>query len=451
MRFPLLLRAALIGAAAVAILVPIAMIQGKVQERRARAQSVLEDFARETSGPQVVAGPFLAIACEETYTEEREIKRGGKAETVTEERVRPCPTAYVAPRTLKVTGSVPVEERHRGIYPIRLYRARLQLTGEVAWPDPPRSEAGTTRVYRHAQVVTMVADPRGIRELRATPAPIEAGPGPVDARFAIRADVGEYSAAKAGSAMAFDVSLELVGTSSLGITPAGDTTTLQLTSNWPHPSFTGSWSPDERAITAEGFEATWRVSRHATGGQPAWEKKAREGQLGNPASIAGVALFDPVNVYALSYRATEYGFLFVLFTFAALALCEAIAGLRLHPIQYLLVGSALAVFFLLLMAGSEHVTFGTAYAVAAAACVTLLTVYLRHPLGTARRAAWFLALFSAMYAALYVLLKSEDHAMLLGSILVFALLAVAMVATRRVDWHGLAGRLGLGAAGSVSG
>jgi inner membrane protein len=106
--------------------------------------------------------------------------------------------------------------------------------------------------------------------------------------------------------------------------------------------------------------------------------------------------------------------------------------------QYLLVGSAIAVFFLLLMAGSEHVPFGAAYAASAVACVSLLTFYLRHPLGSARRAGAFLALFSAMYGSLYVLLKSEDHAMLLGSLLVFALLAIAMVATRKVDWSTVA-------------
>jgi inner membrane protein len=434
MRFPLLLRGAAIAAVAVAILVPIKLIEFKVAERRARAAGVLQQFAAETSGPQVIAGPFLAIACEETYVHEREIKRDGKAETIAEKKVRACPTAYVTPRNLKVTASMPVDERHRGIYRIRLYRAKVQVTGEIAWPDPPRADPNTTRTYRQAQLVTMVSDARGIRELRAAPAAVEGRAGPVDARFAIRSDLGDYAPARAGEVLPFDLSLELVGTSSLGIAPVGDTTRIELTSDWPHPSFTGGWSPDERRISAQGFDASWRVSRHATGGQAAWEREVHEGRLFSAGSAAGVSLFEPVNVYSLSYRATEYGFLFVLFTFAALALCEATAGIRIHPMQYLLVGSAIAVFFLLLMAASEHIPFGVAYAASAAACVTLLTFYLRHPLGTARRAAMFLGLFGAMYGTLYVLLKSEDHAMLMGSLLVFALLAVAMVATRRVDW-----------------
>lgn len=438
---PLLLRTAAIGAVAAAILVPIALVEGKIAERRMRAEGVLHQFAAQTSGPQVVAGPFLALGCEETYSSEREVMRGGKAETISERKVRACPTAYMSPRSLEVSGTVPVEELRRGIYPIRLYRAKLRLAGDIAWPEPPRSEGERVRAWRQATLVLYVRDARGIRELRATPGDAPGASRISDPRFAVRAHLGDYTAARAGERLPFDVSLELVGTSSLGIAPVGDETRISLASDWPHPSFMGAWSPDHRRVSAEGFEATWRTTAHATGGQAAWENAARADPPFAGNAVAGVALFDPVNVYALSYRATEYGFLFVLFTFGALALAEVIAGVRLHAIQYLLVGSALAAFFLLLLALSEHVDFALAYGAAAAACIALLTFYLRHPLGSFRRAALFFGLFSAMYGSLYVLLRSEDHALLLGSLLVFALLAAAMVATRRVDWSALSARL----------
>lgn len=441
MRHPLLLRFALIAAVAVALLLPIKLIEGKVAERRARAESVVATFAAETSGAQVIAGPLLAIACEETYLEEREIKRGGNAETVTETKVRACPTAYIAPRSLEVSAHVPVEERHRGIYPIRLYRAKVRLQGEIAWPAPAAPRGSNARTWRKAQLVMAISDPRGIRELRSSPPPTLGRADAVDSRFAFRSDVGDYVAAKSGETLAFDVALELVGTSSLGIAPTGDATDIRLTSDWPHPSFNGRWLPDERSVTAQGFEARWKISQHASGGQATWEAQARDGRLFQGASVAGVALFDPVNVYALSYRATEYGFLFVLFTFAALALTEATAGIRLHPIQYLLVGAAIAIFFLLLLAMSEHVAFGVAYGAGASACVALVTFYLRHPLGDARRAASFFALLASMYAALFVLLRSEDHAMLMGSALVFAVLAAAMIATRKLDWSEVSRRM----------
>jgi len=441
MRFQLLLRIALIAAVALAILVPIALIEGKIAERRGRAEEVRAQFAQETSGPQVISGPLLAIDCEETYTDEREVMRGGKAETITEKKVRPCATAYVAPRALRVTGHVPVEERHRGIYPIRMFRPRVRFAGEFSWPEPPHPHGLNPRSWRNAQLVMTVRDARGIREVRSSPPTTQARGETIDPRFALRSELGPYAPAAAGKPLPFDISLELIGTSSFGIAPVGDATDIHLTSNWPHPSFSGSWSPDERRIGPDGFEARWRLTHHSTGGQAMWDKEAREGRIFQTAAIVTVALFDPVNAYALSYRATEYGFLFVLFTFAALALAEVLSGARLHPIQYLLVGFAVAVFFLLLLALSEHIAFTAAYGVAATACIALLTFYLRHPLGTARRAGAFFAFFAAIYGALFVLLRSEDHAMLMGSLLVFALLAVAMVATRRLDWAEVSRRM----------
>ncbi len=131
MRFPLLARAAVVAGVAVVLLVPLQLVNGKIAERQARAHAVERSFAAETSGPQTVVGPLLALTCEERYVEEREIKRGGKAETVAESRLRACPTGYFAPRALAIAGTMPVETRHRGIYPIRLYRAALELSGAL--------------------------------------------------------------------------------------------------------------------------------------------------------------------------------------------------------------------------------------------------------------------------------------------------------------------------------
>ena len=446
MRFPLLARAGVIAGVAIAILVPVQLVNGKIAERQARALEVERRFAAETGGPQTIAGPLLALACEETYLHERQIMRDGKAETVAERKVRACPTGYFVPRTLEVAGRLPVEARSRGIYPIRLYRAALDVSGELDWPPPPAADGAIARVWKEAYLVVAASDPRGIKSV----SPLAWGDrtlafasakSDVDPRFALQAALGAHASQRAGQAFPFRFTMELIGATRFGVAPVGDATRFRLASNWPHPSFTGAWLPDERTIGSEGFEATWRTTHYATGGQAAWQKQARDGGLFRSAQVAGVALFDPVNLYALAHRATEYGFLFVLFTFAALALAEVIAGVRLHAVQYALVGSALAVFFLLLIALAEHASFTTAYVAAAAACVALLTAYLRHPLGTATRTVAFCALFVLMYGTLYFLLRSEDNALLMGSLLVFGVLATAMLATRRLDWSALALRL----------
>jgi inner membrane protein len=438
MKQPLLSRALAIAAVAVAILVPISMIGNKVSERQHRANAVVAQFAAETSGPQLVIGPFLALTCEETFHDERRATRDGRTETFPEKKTVSCPTAYFTPRTFKATASMPVETRHRGIYPIRLYRAEVELAGEFDWPEPPAPNGATQRAWKNAYVGYFVKDPRGIKALSSNlPSDFLAGLGePGLEQFSIRESLGPYASRNAGAPTPASLKLTLIGTSGLQVAPVGDRSEIRLASNWPHPSFTDAWSPDERRIAADGFEAMWRITSLATGGQAKWKKLASDGKLASSVG-AGVSLFDPVNIYALSYRATEYAFLFVLITFSALALTEAVAGVRLHAVQYALVGSAIAIFFLLLIALSEHLAFAAAYATAAAACVALLTIYLRHPLGTLPRTAAFFGIFVALYAALYTILKSEDHALLLGSSLVFLLLAIAMTATRKLDWASL--------------
>jgi inner membrane protein len=440
MKYALLIRALLIFAVAIAILVPIKMIEGKISERRARADAVVDRFAAETSGSQVVVGPLLALTCEETYVAERQVMRGGKAETIAETKTGSCPTTYFAPRAVKANARIPVESLHRGIYPIRLYRATLDLAGELEWPGPPALESGRTREWKEAYIVIGVSDARGIKAISSTTSSLQSGGARVGA-FPVRENLGAYASRKPGERLAFSYRMQLAGTSSLHVAPVGDASEIRMRSDWPHPSFSGAWSPDERSVTAEGFEAVWRATHVATGGQAFWNKVASEGKGWSPAIAGGVLLFDPVNVYALSYRATEYAFLFVLFTFAALGVAEALLGIRVHPMQYALAGSALAIFFLLLIALSEHMAFERAYAGAAAACVTLVTFYLRHPLGTRTRAAVFFALLVGLYGSLYVILKSEDHALLMGSLMVFGLLALVMAATRRLDWSAVSRRM----------
>ena len=436
---PIVLRAIAVAGVAVAILLPISLIKDKISERQARADQVLRQFAEETSGPQTIVGPLLVATCEETYAEEHQVMHAGKAETVVETKTRRCPTVYFPPRTFSASATLPVEVRHRGIYPIRLYRSRLEVAGEFRWPAPPVSPSGNLRAWKHVYAAYFVADPRGIQAFAGGGFRVMDGgePGPELPQFTIREDLGDYADREAGAAVPFAAKLDLVGTSSLAIAPVGDESEIRIDSSWPHPSFGSAWSPERQDITPTGFTAGWRMTSIATGGQPTWNLLASTGKLAT-AKAAGVTLFDPVNAYALSYRATEYAFLFVLFTFAALALAEVTAGVRMHPVQYALVGSAVAVFFLLLIALSEHVSFALSYAAAATACVLLLTFYLRHPLASAARTAIFFGLFAGLYAALYLLLQSEDNALLMGALMVFVLLAVAMVATRKKQWGSIA-------------
>jgi len=233
----------------------------------------------------------------------------------------------------------------------------------------------------------------------------------------------------------FEIDLELLGTDQLSMVPLGDVTTVHMESDWPHPSFQGAFLPDERTVTSHGFDATWRLSRFATGVQTLAEQW-RHGMAGATEDCQlSVKLVQPVDVYQQSTRAVKYGMLFVLLTFVVFLLYEVLKRLAVHPVQYGLVGTAVALFFLLLVSLSEHIAFVTAYVIASVACVGLITFYVAHVLHSARRGLSFGALLAALYAVLYVLLQSEDYALLLGSLLLFGVLALVMVITRRVDWY----------------
>ena len=207
-----------------------------------------------------------------------------------------------------------------------------------------------------------------------------------------------------------------------------------MRADWPHPSFQGRYLPARHEIDASGFKASWKVSRFAAAG-------AEGASCAFPCSrmkeAIAVSFIEPVGLYQSLERASKYGFLFLGLTFAAFMLLELLRRLAIHPVQYTLVGLALAMFFLLLVALSEHIDFGAAYAVATGACVGVISIYLMRVLGNAALGLAFGAALTALYGMLYALLKAEDYSLLGGSLLLFALLAALMVATRSVDWYAL--------------
>jgi inner membrane protein len=227
--------------------------------------------------------------------------------------------------------------------------------------------------------------------------------------------------------------LDLGGAEAFSLAPLGADTTVSMRANWPHPSFQGRFLPARHKIGSDGFTANWQVSRFAA--QGAAEAANCAFPCNRMAEQISVSLIEPVGLYQQLERASKYGFLFIGLTFAAFLLFELPRRLAIHPVQYALVGLALAMFFLLLAALSEHIDFAMAYPIATLACVGLIATYLVRVLKSLRAGLAFGAALAALYAMLFALLKAEDHSLLGGSLLLFGLLAVVMLATRRVDWY----------------
>jgi inner membrane protein len=221
---------------------------------------------------------------------------------------------------------------------------------------------------------------------------------------------------------------------SASFAPFGLNTVVEVSSNSPNPTFQGAWLPTERAIGANGFTATWMVASIARAYPQAWTTTtAMKDPIAN--SLFGVDLLQPVDHYRMASRSVKYAALFLVLTFAAVWLIEVLSAQRVHPIQYLLLGAALCMFYLLELSLSEHLGFGVAYAVAALSVIGVMASYCVSILKAWWRAAVVGGSVAALYGYLYIVLTNEDYALLIGTIGLFVALAVVMLTTRRIDWY----------------
>lgn len=470
MRFPFLVKLASVGAVAGALLVPIFLTQHKIYERQSQNHQARSSIAEAAAGVQRLTLPLIEHRCRETFTVEKKVRVEGKDEVQrdevrreTQEREVVCGRIYAD--ALKVQGMIDAEAepRRRGIFTARLYQARLRVSGALTLTEPDLSGPHQRRLTG-TYFAVVLADARGIKnapQLQFGARKIEFKPGTrlLERRQGVHADL---SGLRAAGPQDFSFEIDFLGMENFSIAPLARAAEINLKSNWPHPSFAGNFLPDEKNVSAQGFNAVWKTSEFSTGGRPAlddWAGGQSHGDSGGGTSMrvgdaAGlhasgkeaaaleVRLFEPVNLYSLAHRSAEYAILFIGLTFLIVLAWEFAGAMRVHPMQYGLAGLALAAFFLLLLALAEHIGFARAYAAAGGACTVLLTWYAMGVLGGAWRGLSVGASTGLMFGALYVVLRSEDQAFLLGALLVFTVLAAIMLATRRLDWYGLGARLG---------
>lgn len=466
MRFPIIGKGLALGGVMLGLLWALALVSDVVAEREGRLREAQRGIADSLAGAQTLAGPVLQRHCSERWKVEQ--GEGKDRRWVDQQRDF---TLAALPGQLAVDAASRIEPRTRGIFRINSYAVKATLQAD--WADlqalqPPAARAGVQQSCGEPVLWVGVADPRGIRSATVSlgGSAVVVRPGTPSAQVPRGFQAG-WPAGRAldgATPLSAVVTLDLVGTEDLSFVPLGEQSSFKLASDWPHPSFNGRFLPAQRSVTAAGFEAEWRLSALASSsGQ---ELLAGHGlcaaseplpmQMQIPATAAqpmptappcierfGVAFIDPVSTYVLSDRATKYGLLFIVLSFVAVGLVEVMRRLRVHPVQYALVGSALASFFLLLVSLSEHLDFALAYTVAASACTLLLGYYGVHVLRGWRAGLAFASGIGTLYALLYLLLRSEQSALVLGSVLLFAVLAAVMVVTRRIDWYALAARVDL--------
>lgn len=429
----LFFKLAAIGILTLLLMVPLALIQGQITGRSLRQAEVQNNIAQTAAGPQTLVGPVLAVRYRELLPPETTKDAiTGRENTVRKqvERVLFLPAAR-----LDIRGQSTVESRSRGIYKARLFHLNLMLSGNIPVPAHLGLDQRADILEAHADLLLGLSDLRGMDNdpdvlVNGAKYQFKAGGNPGLAGQQVSIPLGKVDLV-APSRFDFSFPLNLTGTERLAIAPTAEANTVTLTSDWRHPSFQGRFLPRTRNVSANGFEAQWEISHLARNFDHALQANNSSGE------VLEIAFMEPVNIYLQSERAVKYGSLFIVLTFAAFFLGEILRRRPMHFMQYLLVGLALSIFFLLLIALSEHVSFVWAYLASAAGCIGLITAYLSGVLGGVRPALAFGAGFTGLYGVLYGVLKSEDNALLMGSLLLFLALGAIMLTTRKVDWYGI--------------
>jgi inner membrane protein len=421
------------------LLIPTMLIQGLINEREATRNGAVAEVSEKWGGAQTIGGPVLTIPFRRARVNEQ-----GRNEVMTE-------YAHFFPERLAFRGTLSPEKRRRSLYTVMLYNAQLAVRGHFRRPDLAALRIRPEEVLWNEAFLSLgLTDLKGIRQalrVRFAGQALTFEPGR-SAPDLFRRGVGVPIGLTPGGtdSLTFALDLNLNGSSDIQVLPLGRETQVELTSPWSTPGFTGAFLPERwEKVPGGGFRAQWRVlhynRNYAQQGIGAFV--ALESERPRPVTAAtpdesgrfGVQLRLPVDEYQKTARSAKYSALFVLLTFTAFFFVEMLGRRRLHPIQYLLVGVAVVLFYILLLSISEYLTFDLAYFISGAIILVMVSLYTKVIFRSLGRALLFNGVLAVFYAFFYTLLQLEDYALLAGSLGLVAILGVIMYLTRHLDWY----------------
>ena len=420
-------RLVIIGVLILALLIPSAFVRTLVRERANRRREAIQEITAKWSTKQVIGGPLITIPYTETWKDEE-----GVTKTVTK-------YLQVLPETLNIEGEIYPEIRYRGIYQAVVYNTRLDLSGEFSFGRLQTLNIPLDQVlWDDAFISVNISDMRGINEyvelkwgeeaVLFEPG-IKRGNELFDSGISVRIPLDPSNVA----GMNYGLHLDLKGSEALSFLPLGKTTRVKLGSSWTNPSFDGAFLPAQHQIDSQGFSADWQVLDLNRNYPQTWVENVAKKTV--YASEFGVNLFSPVDIYTQTTRAVKYMIMFIGLTFLVFFLVEVFSNNKIHPIQYLLIGISLCIFYLLLLSLSEHINFGLAYLISSLSVVILIGTYVRSALEKRVIPVITAGMLSILYGFLYILLQNQDYALLIGSVGLFIIVAVIMYTTRKVNWY----------------
>ena len=410
----------IIGVLSLLLLIPQQLIMHLVDERNATSKEAESEVEQRWSGAQRVIGPVVHIPGRTDKTRD----------------------VYLLPEEFNVNGNLNTENRHRGSFDVTVYTADLNIEGSFQIPSLSDYSEEKYRLDK-AEVLISLSDFRGLTEnvvfhlngKNYTMSSDKDG----ELGSVLRCSV-PISELMGDSAVGYTVRMPLKGSENIMFLPIGNSTSVQLTSNCATPSFQGNFLPVERTVSDSGFTATWKVlalnrdfSQKVTSWSSIIEEEAHA--VNKDDNEFGVVMRAPVLQYQQTTRTVKYAYLFIFLTFATVFFVEYRRQTPIHPVQYLLIGVALLVFYTLLLSFSEHIPFLWSYMISMLMTITLITGYLAGILKIRKTALMVGALLLALYLFIYVLLQLETYALLFGSIGIFVILAVLMYVSLKVKWY----------------
>ncbi len=422
----------LIGFLVLLLQIPITKIRGMIREREQTRSGAVREVTDKWGGNQSIAGPTVVVPYVKRWTEpDKDGKPQPRSQVV---------YATFLPETLKIAGTIESEVRYRGIFAVPVYRMSLDINGRFSRPDfGDWAIEPNDILWDRAYLAVRIADARAITQ--------QAALSWNDDELAFLPSTGEFGGNQpgihvklkghlTGGSVDFSFPLALNGSVGAFFAPFGRETEVTLCSNWNAPSFQGAWLPTNRAVTSDGFEATWNIPFLGRNYSQSWRSSSNP-EKAISESLFGVKMISPVDHYRMSHRSVKYQFLFLVLTFAVLWLFEIRVETRIHSVQYLFVGAGMCLFYLLELSLAEHLGFVAAYTVASVAITVLVTSYSAAVLKSIKRALVVGGVVTLLYAYLYTLLTIQDYALLVGTIGLFFVLATTMFLTRKVDWYSL--------------
>ncbi len=413
------LRILIVGCLIVLLLIPLFMIQALIAERQINRNVSIKEISKSWAGPQTIAGPILTTIT----TGEKVNKEGNKIETKKRN--------FYLPEDLTIEAKVIPEKRYRGIYSAIVYKTDLKIKGSFS--NYKIKEIQSNSSVKESYLSFNINDPRGIQQdviVKWNNISQTIVPGLKEKNIFTNGFHSDILISKDQPDSMFEINLTLNGVDELNFVPIGKNTEVKVSSTWNDPSFTGNFLPSQRQISKKGFTATWNVNHFNRQFPQEWSQSTYDIFKDK----FGVKFYIPADEYQQTMRSSKYGLLLIIFTFVSFFLVEVFSGKAIHPIQYLLIGLALIIFYSMLLALSEYLLFQYSYLIAGVLVISLISLYTKSVYKNRTIIMSISTMLILFYGFVYVLIQMQDYSLLLGTFALFLILAAIMFFTRKVNW-----------------